>query len=232
MVTTPYQQLAQRLNALPEGFPDTESGVELLLLAKLFSPEEAALAATLNPTLETVPEISARAGLDAGTTRTLLKAMTRRGLIVAGRVPGGLGFGLLPFVVGIYEFQGATIDTELAQLFEAYYHEAFGRMAAIQPPLHRVIPIGESIHADLDVQGARQSLGRHRLRVPPAEGANRRTMRASAGCVYDSQRGARRLWRSGGNGHRRADCAPTHTRTGVGNATTRRRRGTSAFGQQ
>jgi hypothetical protein len=42
---TPYQQLAQRLNALPEGFPATESGVELRLLAKLFSPEEAALAA-------------------------------------------------------------------------------------------------------------------------------------------------------------------------------------------
>ncbi len=152
MNTDPYQRLAQRLDALPESFPATESGVELRLLAKLFSPEEAALAATLNPILETVPEIAARAGMDAGAARALLKAMVRRGLIIAGRAPGGLGFALLPFVVGIYEFQGATIDAELAQLFEAYYHEAFGRMAAIQPPVHRVIPIGESIRADLDVQ--------------------------------------------------------------------------------
>ncbi len=152
MNTTPYQRLAQRLNALPEGFPTTVSGVELRLLAKLFSPEEATLAAVLNPTLETVPEIAARAGVDVGIARTLLKAMTRRGLVIAGRATGGLGFGLLPFVVGIYEFQGATIDAELAELFEAYYHEAFGRMAAVQPPVHRVIPIGESIRAELDVQ--------------------------------------------------------------------------------
>lgn len=152
MSPTPYQQLARRLDALPEGFPATESGVELRLLAKLFSPEEAALAAELNPALEPAQEIAARAGMDAGTARTLLKGMTQRGLIAAGRAVGGLGFGLLPFVVGIYEFQVATIDAELAQLFETYYYEAFGRMTEVQPPVHRVIPIGESIRTELEVQ--------------------------------------------------------------------------------
>ena len=57
--------------------------------------------------------------------------MARRGLIQAGRdADGGLGFGLMPFVVGIYEMQGTTIDAELARLFEDYYQQAFGRSAA------------------------------------------------------------------------------------------------------
>lgn len=33
-----YRRLAQRLDALPNGFPATESGAELELLAKIFAP--------------------------------------------------------------------------------------------------------------------------------------------------------------------------------------------------
>jgi hypothetical protein len=76
--------------------------------------------------------------------RTLLKAMTRRGLIAAG-VRRRIGFGLLPFVVGIYEYQGATIDAEWRSSSRPTTTRLFGHMAAIQPPVHRVIPIGESI---------------------------------------------------------------------------------------
>ena len=39
-----YRSLAQTLHSLPNGFPPTETGVELRLLAKIFTPEEAALA--------------------------------------------------------------------------------------------------------------------------------------------------------------------------------------------
>ena len=33
-----YRTLAQRLDSLPNGFPPTEDGVELRLLAHLFTP--------------------------------------------------------------------------------------------------------------------------------------------------------------------------------------------------
>jgi electron transport complex protein RnfB len=36
-----YKQLAERLDALPNGFPATEDGIELERLAHLFSPEAA-----------------------------------------------------------------------------------------------------------------------------------------------------------------------------------------------
>ena len=49
-----YKRLAEHLDALPNGFPPAEDGAELCLLAKLFTPEEAALAAQLRLTLETV----------------------------------------------------------------------------------------------------------------------------------------------------------------------------------
>jgi len=44
MSKNPYKRLAERLNALPNGFPPTEDGAELRLLEKLYTPEEAALA--------------------------------------------------------------------------------------------------------------------------------------------------------------------------------------------
>ena len=46
-ITDAYRQLAARLDALPSGFPATPDGLELAVLARLFTPEEAALAAQL-----------------------------------------------------------------------------------------------------------------------------------------------------------------------------------------
>jgi Na+-translocating ferredoxin:NAD+ oxidoreductase subunit B len=152
MDQTPYQQLAARLDALPNGFPPTAEGIELRLLAKLFSPEEAALAARLRMTLETPDQIAARIGGDAQALRQQLKALAKRGLISIGRVESGLGYGLMPFVVGFYETQGPVIDAELAQLFEEYYTTALGPRLAEAPQVHRVLPVNESVPVDIAIE--------------------------------------------------------------------------------
>jgi hypothetical protein len=103
-------------------------------------------------TLETPAEISSRTGRDKAELAVRLKGMTRRGLIKAGRAPGGLGYGLLPFVVGIYEMQAPTIDAELARLFEDYYRQAFGGALAVQPQVHRVIPVQATVRVDMEVR--------------------------------------------------------------------------------
>ncbi len=146
-----YKRLAERLDALPNGFPPAPDGAELRLLAKLFTPEEAELAAQLRLTRETPEQVAARTGRDPAETRQLLKGMVRRGLIAVGRTEAGLGYGLLPFVVGIYENQIGNMDAELAALFEAYYKEAFADVLRVKPQVHRVIPVEESIEADLQV---------------------------------------------------------------------------------
>jgi len=147
-----YKRLAERLNALPNGFPPTDDGRELKLLAKLFTPEEAELAAQLTSSLETVEEIAARTGWDAAGLRDQLKAMSRRGLIEAGKMDGALGFKLMPFVVGIYEEQVSTMDAELAQLFEDYFQGGFAKMLDIKPQVHRVIPVNETVRNTMEVR--------------------------------------------------------------------------------
>jgi predicted transcriptional regulator len=57
----------------------------LKLLAKIFTPEQAELAAELLPTFETAEEIAARTGKNASDLRNQLKAMSRSGLIEAGK---------------------------------------------------------------------------------------------------------------------------------------------------
>ncbi|MEW5941031.1 MAG: 4Fe-4S binding protein [Chloroflexota bacterium] len=147
-----YKKLAERLNALPNGFPPTQDGRELKLLAKLFTSEEAELAAQLTPTLETVEAIAARTGRDPAGLRDQLKAMSRRGLVAAGKKEGALGFRLMPFVVGIYEEQVGTMDKELARLFEDYFQNGFGEILSVQPQVHRVIPVNETVRNPMEVR--------------------------------------------------------------------------------
>jgi ferredoxin len=147
----PYKRLAERLDTLPNGFPPTEDGSDLRLLAKIFTPDEATLAAQLRIGLESSTQIAERLGLDHTPTRQTLKSMARRGLIRAGKIENGIGFGLLPFVVGIYENQLGNIDEELARLFEDYYQSSFPKVLTVQPAIHRVVPVGESIKMNMQV---------------------------------------------------------------------------------
>lgn len=152
MDDNPYRVLAQRLDELPNGFPPTADGVELRLLARLFTPEEAALAARLRLTPETAAEVAARIRENPAAVAAQLKGMARRGLIKAERTSAGLAFALMPFVVGFYEMQTNTMDAELARLFEDYYHKAFARVAGVQPALHRVIPVQQAVRSDVEVR--------------------------------------------------------------------------------
>jgi electron transport complex protein RnfB len=151
MEENPYKRLAERLDALPNGFPPTEEGVELQLLAKIFTPEEAALASQLRLTQETSEKIAGRIGGDPKELSRQLKRMARKGLITAGRTREGLGYGLMPFVVGIYEMQIGNMDAELARLFEDYYMKVFGQVLTMKPSYHRVIPVNETVRMDIEV---------------------------------------------------------------------------------
>jgi electron transport complex protein RnfB len=156
---TPYQLLARRLDNLPNGFPPAEDSSHLRLLACLFTPGEAALAAELSPKMETPAAIAARLGADRDSLRRQLKEMARKGLIAAGRGEGGMGYGLMPFIVGIYEMQSGRIDAELARRFEDYFQAGFRKALAIQPQFHRVVPVQDSVKADLAVAPYESALG-------------------------------------------------------------------------
>jgi NAD-dependent dihydropyrimidine dehydrogenase PreA subunit len=145
-----YRKLAEQLDTFPQGFTPTTNGAELRLLAKIFTPEEAQLAAVMHLNREPLGDIAERAGVDVKTARTILKAMVRKGIAIVGRKDRTLAFGLLPFVVGFYEEQLPRMDRELAQLFEDYV-QAIRGLTPHSPPIHRVIPVEEAIPSDIDI---------------------------------------------------------------------------------
>jgi Pyruvate/2-oxoacid:ferredoxin oxidoreductase delta subunit len=147
-----YRRLAERLDTIPNGYPATESGVELRILAKIFAPEEAALAAEMRLGFEPAEVIATRAGADPKEAYQTLKEMTRKGQIRARRGKGELTFALMPFVVGLYEEQLPRLDAELAELVEQYFQEMAGQtLLDTAPPIHRVIPVAEAVPVDLEV---------------------------------------------------------------------------------
>jgi len=141
MDTAVYEQLAAALDRLPNGFPRTPAGTEILILKKLLSPEEAALACQLGGTMEPLEEIAARLGRPAQEIRPRLLDLVRRGAAWLDREGGALRFRLAPFVVGLYESSLERMDHELAHLVEHYFLDggAAGIMGP-EPALHRVLP--------------------------------------------------------------------------------------------
>jgi electron transport complex protein RnfB len=147
-----YRKLAQRLDAIPNGFPETESGVELRLLARIYTPEEAALASEMRLAPGSVGQIAKRTGGDAAKTVVTLEDMAGRGLIRAIGEGEQRKFRLMPFVAGVYESQLSRLDEEMARLFEEYYSEAFGEGLLSKPPsFHKVIPVEKSIPVEVQV---------------------------------------------------------------------------------
>ena len=146
-----YRELARRLDALPNGFPPTESGVEIRLLKKLFTPGEAAVAAVMGARRETAEDIAQKSGTDPKETFKRLKTMVRKGLARMKREERALRFSLMPFIVGFYEESLPRLDEELAGLIEAYMQEAGKDLFARGPSFHRVIPVEKAISFDLDI---------------------------------------------------------------------------------
>jgi Fe-S-cluster-containing hydrogenase component 2 len=147
-----YRKLAGELDRIPNGFPGTESGVELKLLAKLFSEEEARVASSLSLEPQTIGTIAGKNNLEEREAKALLIGMVKKGLIDMRRLEGeGFVFFLIPFVVGFYERQNARIDKEFAELFEQYYKEAFHNTMLNPPSVHRVIPVERTIPVNIDV---------------------------------------------------------------------------------
>ena len=149
MTNDVFGRLAEALDQLPNGFPRTDSGVEIRILKKIFSPEEAALASQLTGRLEPVDEIAHRTGRPAGEVSRQLFKMVRRGMLWLDKQDGKACFRLAPFVVGLYEAQAELLDHELAHLVEDYF--AGGGAAGImgpQPALHRVIPAQGAVKSE------------------------------------------------------------------------------------
>jgi len=142
-----YHRLAKVLDTLPNGFPTTESGIEIKLLKKIFRPEDAELFCDLRLNWETAQQIAERTNRPLPGLEDHLNEMRRRGQIFGVDVGGVNIFKMLPWAFGIYEFQVDHMDRELAEMCEEYaraYGEPFFKN---KPQLMQVVPVEQEIQA-------------------------------------------------------------------------------------
>jgi Na+-translocating ferredoxin:NAD+ oxidoreductase subunit B len=146
MHTDIYRTLQERLDTYSLGFPATSTGVEIEILKKLFTEDDARLFLTLSPFLETPESVAGREGKPVQEIAERLEDMAGRGLLFRLKRGDGVKYGAIPFMHGIMEFQIRKIDRELALLLEQYFAAGFTKaIAGSAETFLRPIPIHETI---------------------------------------------------------------------------------------
>lgn len=152
MATKVYQKLARHLDKLPGGFPPAEDGVELRILRRLFTPEEAELALHLTLLEEEPRVIARRAKISVAEAAQRLEEMALKGLIYrARRQDGSARYMVSQYVIGIWEYQVNNLSPELIHDMEAYLPTLLNPEAWRAVPQLRTVPVGESIPARAEV---------------------------------------------------------------------------------
>jgi NAD-dependent dihydropyrimidine dehydrogenase PreA subunit len=147
-----YYRLAKVLDTLPNGFPSTKDGIEIRLLKKIFTPEEADLFCDLRLKFETPEKIAKRTGRPLEGLEEMLTRMWRERGEVFGVDLGGVKiFKMIPWVMGIYEFQLNRMDKELAELCEKYNMAFFSQFFKNKPQFMQVLPIEKDISSDQQI---------------------------------------------------------------------------------
>ena len=150
-----YERLQERLDLFPQGFPKTESGVELEILQHLFAPDEAEVMLHLRPfPPENIATVAERTRKDRTELGRILYDMSRRGLIMRYTAPDNeLYYAMIPWVVGIWEFQLNNLTLENIKLYEKYFEEG---MVPLQRNRKlgglRVIPVEQEIEGNTEIQ--------------------------------------------------------------------------------
>jgi electron transport complex protein RnfB len=141
-----YENLRKRLDDLAAGFPATESGVEINILKRLFTEEEAGFALHLSPIPESPEDVAKRLGLDAAETTALMEKMAKKGLLFRVRKDNVARYAVVPYVVGIFEFQVKRMDSEFAREMSDYFETALGdTWQSYKTPMMRTIPINREV---------------------------------------------------------------------------------------
>lgn len=141
-----YEELAKHLDSLPAGFPRTESGVEMRILRRLFTPEDAELAVHLTIIPEEPRVIARRAGIPVAEATSRLEEMDQKGLIIRRRREDKPSLYMAEqYAVGFWEAQVNRLSPELVQEAQEYELAFFNVEHWRKAPQLRTIPVNKSI---------------------------------------------------------------------------------------
>jgi electron transport complex protein RnfB len=144
-----YCDLQKHLDSFPIGYPATKSGVEIRLLKRFFTPEEAETAIQLSMVPEPVEHIYERVkkrGMSLEKLRDTLDRMVSKGCILTRTAGGQKLYSNALFVVGIFEFQVNRLTPDLVQDYRQYAREGFSQeLFRVKTPQLRTIPVEKGI---------------------------------------------------------------------------------------
>lgn len=144
-----YEKLREHLDGLPPGFPETPGKVELRILKKLFTEEEAEVFMRLRLLPEPPSLIAPRLGMSEERASEILRSMAGQGSIMSVRQGGKTFYASQGFLIGVYEFHVDKMDRELAEMC----YEYLPYMADALINQFRVVPVHAAIDAAPAVTG-------------------------------------------------------------------------------
>jgi len=148
-----YRQLQRHLDQSPVPFPETESGVEISLLKRLFDETEVKIALKLSAVPESIDRIFGRFK-EGEITKEMLKGklddLLDKGAIYA--VPNekkGRMYQKAPLAVGIFELQVDRMTKEMAEDYFKYEDEGFAKaFIGVKTKQLRTIPVNVNIETE------------------------------------------------------------------------------------
>lgn len=150
-----YQRLRREIDKLPIPYPETDTGVEISLLKRLFQPAEAEIAVNLNVLPENLKRIYKRVrkngmNISTGELEKKLDTLVKKGAILGGRIYESKGKGkiysLAPLAIGMFEFQVDHLTKEFASDFEQYLKEKFrDKILNVNTVQMRTVPVKVSV---------------------------------------------------------------------------------------
>ncbi|MBN2153388.1 MAG: 4Fe-4S binding protein [Candidatus Lokiarchaeota archaeon] len=149
----PYRALQEHLDTLPVPYPATQSGVEISLLKRIFTPDEARIASRLNcswenyENLDSIHERLKDLGYSKKELEEKLDAMLLKGGLMGYQDDSGQkSYSNAPLVVGMFEFQVNKVTEGFVRDFFSYMKEGWVEESnKVQVPQLRVVPIGTTV---------------------------------------------------------------------------------------
>ena len=175
-----FEKLATHLDRLPAGFARTENGVEMRILRRLFTTEDAELAVHLTIIPEEARVIARRARIPVSDAASRLDEMDKKGLIMRTQQQDEPArYMALQYVLGFWEGQVNRLTPQLVEdVLEyepAYINPDHWRKA----PQMRTIPVQKSLDVQKDVMPYEmaEDLIRNHTRIAVANCICRQAMR-------------------------------------------------------
>jgi H+/Na+-translocating ferredoxin:NAD+ oxidoreductase subunit B len=147
-----YRQVQNKIDQFSMGFPETESGVEIKILKKLFSENDAKVFMEISFLLEDSKKIAGKIGMSEDEANDKLTDMAKRGLLFSMRKAGKTYYSAIPFVHGLWEFQVKRMDKEFAELVKELFDEKMNvNMAENVSGFLRVVPVNQAVDSTLNI---------------------------------------------------------------------------------